>query len=122
MATQRENPELQLTGRVTDVLVEVTGEGRNGTWRKQEFVLETQGDYPKKVCIVQWGDAIDKSNVQPGDLVTAHIGIQSREYKGRWFTEVQAWKVERPRAKSAKSPTVAAPAVAVGYDDNDPLF
>ena len=87
--------DLQITGEVIDVLAEQSGEGRNGPWRKQEFILETTGDYPKQVCIVQWGDNIDKFAVQSGEVVTAHIDIQSREYNGRWYTDVKAWKIER---------------------------
>jgi hypothetical protein len=87
--------DLQITGEVSKILPEETGEGKNGTWRKQAFVLKTPGDYPKDVCIIQWGDAIDKNAVQAGETITAHIDIQSREYNSRWYTDVKAWKVER---------------------------
>ena len=87
--------DLQIEGEVIELLEEQSGEGKNGTWRKQEFILETQGDYPKKICIVQWGDNIDKFGIQPGAKITAHIDIQSREYNGRWYTDVKAWKIEQ---------------------------
>jgi len=87
--------DLQITGRVIDVLEEQSGEGRNGPWRKQEFILETSGQYPKQICVVQWGDNIDKFGVSEGETLTAHIDIQSREFKGRWYTDVKAWRIER---------------------------
>jgi hypothetical protein len=87
--------DLKITGKVTNILEEMTGEGRNGPWRKQEFVLETEGDYPKQVCIVQWGDNIDKFAIREGERLTAYIDIQSREYNGRWYTDVKAWRVDR---------------------------
>ena len=87
--------DLQITGKVIDVLDEQSGEGRNGPWRKQEFILETGGQYPKQVCVVQWGDNIDKFGVTEGETLTAHIDIQSREFKGRWYTDVKAWRIER---------------------------
>ncbi len=93
--------ELKITGKVTDLLEEQSGEGRNGTWRKQEFILETEGDYPKQICIVQWGDNIDKFGIQQGERITAHIDIASREYNGRWYTDVKAWRVERDQAGGA---------------------
>lgn len=96
--------DLTLSGKVIEVLEEQSGEGRNGTWRKQDFILETPGDYPKKVCITQWGDNIDRNNVSKGDELTAHIDIQSREYKGNWYTDVKAWKVEK-QGGSSSSPT-----------------
>jgi hypothetical protein len=87
--------DLQITGKVIDILEEQSGTGKNGTWRKQEFILETPGQYPKQVCVVQWGDNIDKFGIEQGETLTAHIDIQSREYNGRWYTDVKAWKVER---------------------------
>ena len=86
--------DLKITGEVTNVLQEETGTGKNGTWRKRAFILKTPGDYPKEICIIQWGDSIDKFNVQSGETITAHIDIQSREYNGRWYTDVKAWKIE----------------------------
>lgn len=88
--------ELAIKGTVKEILEEKSGEGKNGPWRKRDFILETEGQYPKSVCITQWGDAIDKADVQEGETIAAHIDIQSREYKGNWYTDVKAWKIERP--------------------------
>lgn len=87
--------DLQITGEVVEILEEKSGESSNGPWRKQDFILETQGQYPRKVCITQWGDRIDEFDVQEGETLTVHIDIESREYKGRWYTDVKAWRVER---------------------------
>jgi len=97
--------DLTITGTVNDILAEQTGEGRNGTWRKQEFILETEGNYPKQVCIVMWGDNIDQFALQEGERLTAHIDIQSREYNGRWYTDVKAWKVARDDAQGGSPPS-----------------
>jgi hypothetical protein len=101
--------DLSITGTVTQILEEQSGQGRNGLWRKQEFILETEGEYPKQVCIVQWGDNIDKFGIREGERLTAHIDLQSREYNGRWYTDVKAWRVDRD--------TGAAP-----NDDGPPSF
>lgn len=87
--------DLKITGTVKQVFDEVSGESRNGPWRKQEFIIETEGQYPKPVCLVVWGDNIDQFGVQEGERLTAAIDIQSREYNGRWYTDVKAWRVER---------------------------
>ena len=91
--------DLKIIGTVQDILPEKSGEGRNGPWRKQEFILETDGNYPKQVCIVQWGDNIDTFALQSGERITVHIDIQSREYNERWYTDVKAWKVERDQGQ-----------------------
>ena len=91
--------DLKISGQVVEILEEQSGEGRNGPWRKQDFILETPGDYPAKVCITQWGDDIEKFGVREGEQLTTHIDIKSREYQGRWYTDVKAWRVEREQAQ-----------------------
>lgn len=97
--------DLQLTGKVTKILEEQNGQGKNGPWRKRDFILETKGQYPKQVCITQWGDNIDKNAINEGDEVTASIDIQSREYKGNWYTDVKAWKIEQAQADIQAPPS-----------------
>ncbi len=87
--------DLKIKGKVTQILEEQSGTGKNGPWKKQDFILKTEGEYGKKVCITQWGDKIDKFGVQEDEELTVYIDIQSREYKGNWYTDVKAWKVER---------------------------
>ncbi len=87
--------DVQITGEVVEILEEQSGESANGPWRKQDFILETDGQYPRKVCITQWGERIEEFDVSEGETLTVHVDIESREYKGKWYTDVKAWKVER---------------------------
>ena len=96
--------DMTITGEVIDILQEESGQGKNGTWRKQQFVVEVPGQYPKQVAIIQWGDNIDKFGVKKGETVTAHVDIQSREYNGRWYTDVKAWKVSRDQPGGVAAP------------------
>lgn len=89
---------LKITGAVVELLEEQSGTGKNGPWRKQDFILETEGQYANKVCITQWGDNIEKFALKLQDKVTVHIDIQSREYNSRWYTDVKAWRIERDEA------------------------
>jgi hypothetical protein len=86
---------MEINGKIVSMLPVQSGEGRNGTWRKQEFILETHGQYPKKVCISMWGDKIDQFSLSEGEEVNVSINLESREYNGRWYTDVRAWKVDR---------------------------
>jgi hypothetical protein len=95
---------LEITGKVIEILEEKSGEGKNGTWRKQEFILEIPGQYPKPVCLIVWGDNIDKFGVKDGETLTAHIDVQSREFNGKWYTDVKAWRVERKSEGDASGP------------------
>jgi hypothetical protein len=87
--------DLKIAGKVVSVLEIQSGDGKNGPWKKQDFILETPGKYPRNVCVTQWGDLIDQNNIKEGDEITAHIDLQSREYNGKWYTDVKAWKIEK---------------------------
>ena len=100
---------LEVTGKLFKVLPEVTGEGKNGTWRKQEFVLETLDSmYPKKICMEVWGDKLQiLAGYSEGDIIKASIEVESREYQTKWYTNVKAWKLERDGASSSSANTAS---------------
>ena len=86
---------MELEGIIIQINPLQSGEGRNGTWKKQEFIVETKSQYPKKVCVTVWGDKIDQFGLKQNEDVTLSIELESREYNNRWYTDVRAWKVER---------------------------
>lgn len=68
--------------------------GRNGEWKKQNIIVETDGQYPKKVCISIWGDKINPAQLQTGNRLTIEFDLESREFNGKWYTDAKAWKIE----------------------------
>ena len=117
------NVTLELTGKITHVLPEKSGTSARGGWRKQEYVVEIPGDYPKSVCFMVWGDKIDQFKITEGESLTVHFDLESREYNGRWYTDVKAWRVERPEAQArnqdAPPPIDEAPPPV--FDDDIPF-
>ena len=95
---------MEVKGKVTQLLPQQSGMGKKGPWKKQEFILETQSQYPKKICFSIWGDKVDQFNVATGDLVNVFVDLESREYNGKWYTEARAWKIEKSGADSASPP------------------
>lgn len=91
---------MEINGKIIEILPEKSGESARGPWRKQEYVLETDGEYPKKVCFMAWGDKIDEFAIREGEALTAAIDLESREYNGRWYTDVKAWRVSRGNVAS----------------------
>ena len=82
---------MEIRGKVIDLLDEKRGQGKNGEWKKRDFVLETTTDqYPKKVCISMWGDKIDQFALKVGEDVNVSINLESREFNGKWYTDVRA--------------------------------
>lgn len=95
---------MEIEGKIIQLLKEQTGEGKNGTWRKMEYVLETGDQYPKKVCFNIWGDKIDQFKVKEGDAVKVFYDLESREFNSRWYTDVKAWKIESLGASTGDLP------------------
>lgn len=87
---------MEVRGKIVTVLPIQTGEGKNGTWKKQDYVIDydQQSQYPRKMMFNLWGDKIDQFNIQEGQMVRVSFDIDCREYNGRWYNDIRAWKVE----------------------------
>lgn len=94
---------MQLTAKLVQVLPLQTGTGKNGQWKKQDIIVETEGQYPKKVCVSIWGDKINEQVLKPGNMLNISFDVESREYNGRWYTDVKAWRVEPAGAGGGES-------------------
>jgi hypothetical protein len=109
---------MQLTSKLIQLLPLQTGTSKNGEWKKQDIIVETDGQYPKKVCVSIWGDKIDQSQLQVGNTLIIDFDIESREYNGRWYTDVKAWKVE---VSGTNQSNAALPSSNNELDISDPL-
>lgn len=106
---------MEITGKIIVALPEQSGVSKAGnSWKKKEYVLETQETYPKKVHFDLFGDKADKYPLSVGQTVKLKFDIESREYNGRWFTSIRGWEAEPIDDAMAAAPvyTSAAPAGA----------
>lgn len=85
---------MDFKAKIIQILPMQTGEGKNGTWRKQEIIVETDGQIKRKVCVSIWGDKINEGILKIGNVLNISFDVESREYNGRWYTDVKAWKTE----------------------------
>ena len=100
-----------MVGKIIQVLPLQSGtSSRTGnSWQVQSYVLETQEQYPRKVCFEIFGeDKIKNNPCNIDDLVTVSFDIESREFNGRWYTSIRAWRVQQGDMTSAQ-PAAAAP-------------
>lgn len=117
---------MQLVAKLVQILPLQSGTGRNGEWKKQEIIVETEGQYPKKVCISMWGDKINDTVLQIGNMLDISFDVESREYNGRWYTDVRAWKVELATSSGdvpsfEQAPPSLTPPVDFSADNGDDL-
>jgi hypothetical protein len=118
---------LEITGKLVSFLPEQTGQGKNGPWIKQEIIIETDEQFPKKVCIACWGDkasAIKANSV--GEKLKFSINIESREFNGRWYTDVKAWRIDKAGqttdARPQQAPLIEEQSFDVASGDDDLPF
>ncbi|MDO4510591.1 MAG: DUF3127 domain-containing protein [Bacteroidales bacterium] len=104
---------MEIVGKIIQKLPLQTGVSKAGNnWSKQEYVLETQENYPKKVHFDFFGDRANQYDLQEGQLIKLSFDIESREYNGRWYTSIRGWKAEPADAAAAPAPFAGAPADA----------
>jgi hypothetical protein len=85
----------ELEGKLFKMLELTSGEGRNGNWTKQSFVIETFDQFPKKVALQAWNDKVDLlKSVNPGDRIKVYFNPESREYNERWYTDLRVQRIE----------------------------
>jgi hypothetical protein len=86
---------MEIQGILKQILPLETGETKSGkAWQKQTIIVETQETYPKLIAIEVSEKAISRlQDYSIGHTITCSINIESREYNGRWFTSVRAWKI-----------------------------
>lgn len=108
---------MEVVGKIIQVLPPQDGIGRNGNpWKLQGYVLETLDQYPRKVHFEVFGeDRIKQNPCAIDQLVTVSFDIESREFNGRWYTSIRAWRIQQgdttqPGAAEAAQPVAAAPA------------
>lgn len=107
---------MEVVGKIIQVLPEQTGIGRNGNpWKVQPYVLETLDQYPRKVHFEVFGeDRIKQNPCELDQLVTVSFDIESREFNGRWYTSIRAWRIQQgDTTQAAAVPPTAAPQPAV---------
>lgn len=73
-------------------LQEGVSKSTNNPWKKKEWVLETFGNYPKKVKFTVFGERrVNEMNFEIGKAYKVSVDVESREYNGRWYTDLMAY-------------------------------
>ena len=101
---------MEVIGKIIVDLPMQSGTSSAGNpWKKKEYVLETEETYPKKVHFDFFGERADQYPLAIGDRVRLSFDIESREYNGRWYTNIRGWKADKI---DATAPAAGAPAPA----------
>ncbi len=106
---------MEVKGRVEQILPVQSGVSKAGKeWSKQEFVIETEEQFPKKVCFTLFGDKLSLLNgINVGSEVEVAFNLESREFSGKWYHNINAWRINPAQQQADNS--FGAP----GFSTND---
>ena len=99
---------MEITGKIIAVLPANSGtSARTGNhWMSQTYVIETQGQYPKKLAFDVFGEErIKQFNIKQGEELTVRFDIDAHEYQGRYFNQIRAFNVEKSGQQTTQQPT-----------------
>lgn len=107
----------KVKGKVVDILPLQTGSSARGEWKKLDFVLEVPDDqFPKKICFTLFNDKTEM--IRESDKsreVEVSFSLEGREYNGKWYHNVNAFKIDRiEKSSSADDLSVPPP-----YNEDD---
>ncbi|MBO7396508.1 MAG: DUF3127 domain-containing protein [Bacteroidales bacterium] len=114
---------LELEGTLKQKLGVQNGTSARGAWAKQEFILEfPDGNYTSQACFTAWGqDKVQElDKYREGDAVKVSFNLRSREYNGRWYNDLQIWRIAPAGAAAPAAPAPAAPATPAAPDFQAP--
>ncbi len=120
---------------ITGTVIKLEAPQAFGTkgFRKAVCVVETQDEkFPQKIPVEASGkkaDLFKDANICEGDTVTISANLQGREYNGRYFLSIAAWRVqlesegakEIPAARSEPEPRQPIPDAPADDDFDDQI-
>ena len=97
---------MEFEGVVYKIMPATKGTSARGDWQRQEVIFEMPSEFSRKVCVTFFNKESEVARLKEGATYTVSVNIESREYNGRWYTDVRAWRVQpKQEAAPASMPT-----------------
>ena len=95
---------MEVEGTVYKLMPVTKGTSARGDWQRQDVVFEMQdGPYTRKICVTFFNRPDDVARLKEGATYNVSVNIESREYNGRWYTDIRAWRIQ-PKQAEAPAP------------------
>ncbi|MBK8347568.1 MAG: DUF3127 domain-containing protein [Saprospiraceae bacterium] len=97
-------------------------ESKSSSFQTREFVITTEGTYPQ---YVKFQLTQDKCGIidscEEGDKIKVSFDLRGREWQGKYFTNLNAWKVDKsnPANQGFQAASAAPPAPPVFEENNE---
>ena len=125
---------MEFEGVVYKILPATKGTSARGDWQRQEVIFELPQEFSRKICVIFFNKESDVARLKEGATYTVSVNIESREYNGKWYTDVRAWRVQPKQEEAAaaapampdmppfaEEPAYAAPAAPMAEVDDLPF-
>ena len=102
--------DLKIKGKITTVLEVESGTSKAGKeWKKQSFVIDTGDQFNPLVCFSLFGEEKIKLLLQfgVGENIEVGFNVSSREFSGKYYHNLDAWKLNKAESKPVAVPVSA---------------
>ncbi len=97
---------MEFEGKVYKILPPTSGTSARGEWKRQDVVFEMPQEFSRKICVTFFNKESEVAQLHEGMAYMVSVNVESREYNGRWYTDVRAWRIQ---PKQTEAPAQAAP-------------
>ena len=93
---------MEFEGVVYKIMPVTRGTSARGEWQRQDVVFDYNdgGQFSRKICVTFFNKESDVAKLREGETFLVSVNIESREYNGRWYTDIRAWRLQ-PKQESA---------------------
>ena len=85
---------MEFEGKVLEIRPATRGTSARGEWQRQEVIFEMPQEFSRKICVTFFNKEADVAKLRVGALYTVSVNVESREYNGRWYTDVREWRIQ----------------------------
>lgn len=101
---------MDFEGKVLQILQPTKGTSSRGEWQRQEVIFEMTQEFSRKVAVTFFNKPADVEKLRVGESYIVSVNIESREYNGRWYTDVREWRIQ-PLQQQAAAPAADLPPI-----------
>lgn len=97
---------MEFEGKVVQILAPTSGTSARGPWQRQDVLFEMVQEFSRKLCVTFFNKPDDVAKLKVGESYMVSVNVESREYNGKWYTDVRAWRLQSKQQAPQAAPTM----------------
>ncbi len=98
---------MEFEGKLIQMLPPTSGTSARGPWQRQDVIFEMTQEFSRKICVTFFNKPDEVSRLRVGESYQVSVNVESREFNGRWYTDVRAWRIQPKQQEVAAAPMPA---------------